>query len=306
MTVVGTPLLPAPDLTGRTVVLTGGSDGVGRETAFALARWGARLILPVRSRAKGEAVRARLVRETGRPDAATLTDIDLASMAAVRAGAERIANALDAVGTDGIDALVHVAGGVTRKRTDTVDGFEQMVATHALAPMLLTELLLPRIRRRVVVVASHAHTSGRVDPADLHLRTGRWGMGRAYASSKLLAMLWGLDLSRTLRDRGSAVDVQLVHPGWVLTNLQNASGSARLDAAITAASRPLALPAARGAESVLLAATQPLPPCSYVGPDGPGALRGEPTLLRRSAAAADPELAAQAVAAMRREVGLGR
>lgn len=293
--------LPRPDLHGSTVVLTGGSDGIGREAALRLAHWGARLVLPVRTRHKGEAVAARLRRETGREDAATLTDLDLADLDRVRVGAAEIR---EATADTGIDLLVHVAGGVTRRREETVQGFEWMTGVNALAPVLLTELLLPAVRGRVVITASAAHHFGRLDGDDPHFRTGGWSFTAGYGRSKLLAMLWGLDLSERLRAGGSPVDVQLVHPGWVLTNLQNATGSVRLDALLTGATRPLAMPAARGAESVLVAATQPLPAASYVGPDGPRALRGDPTLLPRSAEAADVQLAARTHAWMREELDL--
>lgn len=98
------------------------------------------------------------------------------------------------------------------------------------------------------------------------------------------------------------MDLQLVHPGWVLTNLQNATGSARLDRVVTAASRPFAMSPSDGAAAVLFAATQPLPPGSYIGPDGRGALRGRPTLLRRSVAALDRDLARRVAAWARAEV----
>lgn len=296
--------LPEPDLRGRTIVMTGASDGLGREAALQLALWGARLVLAVRNRRKGEIVAQRIVRETGRGDAVRLVRIDLADLSSVRAAADEIS---EAVGEDGIDQLIHVAGLVTRHRQETADGFEMMTGVNALAPLLLTELLLPLVRERIVVVASDSHTFGRIDPADPHFRTGSWSMFPAYGRSKLITMLWGRELSERLRSApapGGAVDLQLVHPGWVLTNLQNATGSPRLDAALTALTRPVAMTAQRGAASVLFAATQPLPPGSYIGPDGPGALRGRPTFLRRSDAAGDWELARSVTAWGRAEVGL--
>jgi NAD(P)-dependent dehydrogenase (short-subunit alcohol dehydrogenase family) len=279
--------------------MTGASDGLGREAALSLARWGADLVLAVRSRAKGERVRSRIAAETGRKEAVRLVDLDLDDLASVRAGAEAIARAT--AGT-GIDRLIHVAGLVTRRREETADGFERMLGVNALAPLLLTDLLLPAVRERVVVVASHAHTFGRFDPADPHFRRSRWSLRAAYGRSKLVTMLWGLALAEELREADASTDLQLVHPGWVLTNLQNASGSARLDALVTAASRPLAMTAPEGAAPVLLAATQPLPPGSYIGPDGRGALRGRPTFLRRSAAALDLGLAREVAAWARAEV----
>ncbi|MCL6422215.1 SDR family NAD(P)-dependent oxidoreductase [Brachybacterium sp. JHP9] len=306
MSAMGWEHLHAPELTGRTVVMTGASDGLGREAALQLARWGADLVLPVRSRAKGERVRARIERETGRAGAVRLVDMDLSDLSAVRAGAETIRGIL---GRGGIDLLIHVAGAVSRSRTESADGFELMTAVNALAPFLLTELIRDMVRDRIVVVASDAHRWGRIDLPDPHYRQRRWTMPAAYGRSKLLTMLWGLDLAEQLRpavEGGEGPDLQLVHPGWVLTNLQNASGSERADRAITALSRPLAMTAEEGAQSVLFAAAQPLPHGSYIGPDGVKALRGRPTLLRRSDAALDARAAREATAWMRREVGLDR
>lgn len=295
--------LPAPDLRGRVIVMTGASDGLGREAALQLALWGADLVLAVRSRAKGEAVRSRIAAETGRPGAVRLVDLDLDDLASVRAAAAAITQE---TADTGIDRLVHVAGLVTRRRETTADGFERMLGVNALASLLLTDLLLPTVRERVVVVASQAHSFGHLDPADPHFRRGGWSLRAAYGRSKLVMMLWGLDLAAQLEEADAPVDLQLVHPGWVLTNLQNASGSARLDALVTAASRPLAMTATEGAAAVLLATTQPLPPGSYLGPDGPGALRGRPTFLRRSEAALDRDLAREVAQWARSEVdGVG-
>ncbi|WP_193107189.1 SDR family NAD(P)-dependent oxidoreductase [Brachybacterium sp. FME24] len=293
--------LPEPDLTGRTVVMTGASDGLGREAALQLARWGAELVLPVRSRSKGEIVAQRIAHETGRPDAVRLTHLDLADLDSVRHGADEIART---VGDRGIDLLISVAGVVSRRRGTTADGHELMMGVNALAPLLLTELLLPRVRERIVIVASQSHTFGRIDLSDPHFRRGGWSLRAAYGRSKLSTMLWGRDLADRLQARGTGVDLQLVHPGWVLTNLQNATGSARLDRLVTDVTRPIAMSAVRGAAAVLMAATQPLPPGSYIGPDGRGALRGRPTFLRRSPAALDRELAREVAAWARTEVGL--
>lgn len=291
--------LPVPDLTGRTVVMTGASDGLGREAALQLALWGADLILPVRTRAKGEVVARRITRETGRADAVRLTHLDLADLASVREGAEGIERL---VGPGGIDLLIHVAGAITRHHEETADGFERMMAVNALAPLLLTETLLPLVRERIVVVASDAHTFGSIDLGDPHFRRGGWSPGTAYGRSKLTTMLWGRELADRLHAREDGVDLQLVHPGWVLTNLQNATGSARLDRIVTEVTRPIAMSAQRGASSVLFAATQPLPPGSYIGPDGRGGLRGRPTFLRRSRTALDRDLAREVTAWARSEV----
>jgi NAD(P)-dependent dehydrogenase (short-subunit alcohol dehydrogenase family) len=300
--------LHEPDLTGRTVVMTGASDGLGREAALQLARWGADLVLAVRTRSKGEIVARRIVRETGRQEAVRLTQLDLADLASVRDGSDQISRA---VGERGIDLLISVAGVVSPRHGTTADGAELMIGVNALAPLLLTERLLPLVRERIVLVASQAHTFGTVDLGDPHFRRGGWSLRAAYGRSKLTTMLWGRELADRLQEMeapghgGVGVDLQLVHPGWVLTNLQNVTGSARLDRLVTEVTRPVAMTADRGAASVLFAATQPLPPGSYIGPDGPGALRGRPTFLRRSDAALDADLAREVSAWARSEVGLG-
>lgn len=299
MNAMGWEHLTEPDLRGRTLVMTGASDGLGREAALRLAHWGARLVLPVRNRSKGEAVVSRLRRETGREDAAQLTRLDLADLGSVREGAEEITRA---VGESGIDCLLHVAGMVTRRREETADGFERMTAVNALGPLLLTELLRPSVHGRIVLVTSDAHRFGRIDASDPHFRHGGWSLRAGYGRSKLTAMLWGLDLAERLR--GTGTQLQLVHPGWVLTNLQNATGSARLDSLVTDATRPFAMTAEQGAAPVLFAATQPLPHGSYIGPDGRGALRGRPTFLPRSRAALDLELAREVTDWALAEVGL--
>ncbi|WP_083673691.1 SDR family NAD(P)-dependent oxidoreductase [Serinicoccus sp. CUA-874] len=290
-TVLGWEHLTAPDLGGRTVVVTGASDGIGREVALHLARWGARLVLPVRTRGKGEVVRRRLLRETRAtgPDPVRLVEMDLADLGSVRRAVVAIQEVLGESSAD----LVNVAGVVSPRRRETVDGAELLLGVNALAPMLLVESLLPVVRDRVVLVTSHAHTAGRIDLDDMHFRRTRWTLPRAYSRAKLTAMLWGLDLGSRMP---SGTDLQLAHPGWVVTNLQNASGSALLDRAVTAASGPLVMTATQGAAAVLLALTQPLPPGSYVGPDGWQHLRGRPTLIPRSPAALDRDLAARTVA----------
>lgn len=293
--------LPEPDLTDRTVVMTGASDGLGREAALQLARWGADLVLPVRTRRKGEVVAQRIIRETGRPGAVRLSQLDLADLSSVREGAGEIGRL---VGPAGIDLLIHVAGVVTRRREVSADGFEMMTAVNALAPLLLTETLLPLVRERVVVVASDAHTFGSIDLDDPHFRHGGWSLRAGYGRSKLTTMLWARELADRLHAQHDGIDLQLVHPGWVLTNLQNATGSARLDRLVTEVTRPIAMTARRGAASVLFAATQPLPAGSYLGPDGWGALRGRPTFLRRSTAALDRDLAREVSDWARAEVGL--
>ena len=264
-----------PDQTGRRWLVTGATHGLGEATARAAASAGATLVVPARDVARAKA----LTNSWG--GAHEVLPCDLSSLDSVRRAAASV---------DGsIDVLVNNAGTMTVRREETADGFERVLGVNLLGPFALTNLLLPRVRDRVVIVGSDAHRSGRLDLADPHFRVRRWGIAAAYAQSKLGDMLWGLALERRVRDKG--VGVQLVHPGWVMSNMQSAVGHAGLARAITVATTPMAQSADRSALCSLFAATQDLPPCSYTGPDGPRALRGWPSLLGRSAAASDPRAA---------------
>lgn len=268
--------LTLPDQTGRTWLVTGATNGVGKEVAREAARAGARVLITSRDESRG----ASTADELG---AAGVVAVDLASQEPVREAAASVA--------EPIDVLMDNAGAVTSSREESVDGHESMLATNFLGPFALTNLLADRVRDRIVITASGAHKRARVDSEDPHLRYRRWSVATAYGQSKLADMLWALELDRRLRSRGRGVTVQLAHPGWALTNLQNATDSERLNQVITGVCSMFAQPAEVAARSLLIAATADLPPVSYVGPGGRGGLRGEPALSGRSAAASNPDLA---------------
>lgn len=280
-----------PDLTGQTWLVTGSTSGVGLETVRSASGHGARVILAVRDTARGRQVASEL------PGDARVVETDLASLASVRRAAGELTGE-DGRGREEIDVLVNNAGAITPRRRETVDGFEMLLGVNVLGPFLLTNLLLPVVRRRVVIVASNAHHAGTFHGDDPHFRRRRWTSAAAYAQSKLGDMLWGLELERRLRDgRAEAgrvgVDVQLTHPGWAATGISDATGNAMLDRIVTGVCALFAQPAAQAALTTMSAATRPLPPCSYTGPDAMRHLRGMPTLIGRSAEASDPAAAAR-------------
>lgn len=275
-----------PDLTGQTWLVTGATSGVGLETARAASRAGARVILAVRDTERGRQVAAQLPGET------RVVEVDLASLESVR----RAAGELLGGEPEPVDILVNNAGAITPRRCETGEGFEMLLGVNVLGPFLLTNLLLPLVRRRVVIVASNAHKSGSFDVEDPHFRRRRWAPAPAYAQSKLGDMLWGLALDQRLRDgraeaAAAGVDVQLTHPGWAATGISNATGSAAIDRVVTGVCSLFAQPAAQAALTTMFAATRPLPPCSYTGPDAMQHLRGMPALIGRSTEASDPAIA---------------
>ncbi|HEU5484235.1 MAG TPA: oxidoreductase, partial [Microlunatus sp.] len=141
----------------------------------------------------------------------------------------------------------------------------------------------------IVVVASDAHRWAHLDFADPHWQRRRYRAFSAYGQSKLANLLFTLELDRRLR--GSGRRALAVHPGWVRSDLglgQHGLAATRLSAALGSV---FGQTPAAGARPTLVAAVQDLPGASYVGPDGWGANRGNPTLLGRSREAADPDLA---------------
>ncbi|OCH81248.1 dehydrogenase [Gordonia sp. UCD-TK1] len=265
------------DLTGSRVVVTGATNGIGMATARALARAGVQVVLAVRDTDLG----ARRAREFGGD--CEVIRLDLADLASVRTFVEEL---------DGpIDVLVNNAGMFPHQHRTTRDGFELGMGTNFLGPFALTNLLLPRIRRQIVSVGSEGHRRARIDPADLDLRRARWSSPRAYTGSKLAVMLWGLELDRRLRDVGSPVTSMLTDPGWAASNISNKPGLGVLHRAAQGLAGVVGNDLDAGAAPTLHCLTEPIPPGSYVGVDGPWGLRGRPVLSGRSLTACDYELA---------------
>jgi NAD(P)-dependent dehydrogenase (short-subunit alcohol dehydrogenase family) len=265
-----------PDMTGRSVVVTGANSGLGAIAARELARVGAHVVLAVRDTRRGDAAAATM------PGSTEVRALDLADLASVRAFA---------AGWDGpLDILVNNAGVMALPERRTADGFEMQIGTNHLGPFALTNLLLPRITGRVVMVSSFAHRTGKIDFDDLNSehRYGRWS---AYGQSKLANLLFMLELQRRLAAAGSDLTVHAAHPGYAATNLQGHTTHPvdRLVMGVT--NRVIAQREEMGALPILFAATQDLPSGSYTGPGGFQEMRGHPRAAGRSVAACDGDVA---------------
>jgi NAD(P)-dependent dehydrogenase (short-subunit alcohol dehydrogenase family) len=266
-----------PRMDGRTVVVTGANSGIGLAAARELARAGAHVVLAVRDPERGERAAGAV------PGDREVRQLDLADLASVRAFAEEWSGP--------IDVLVNNAGVMAVPQGRTADGFELQLGTNHLGHFALTGLLLPSITDRVVTVSSGAHRMGRIHLDDLNWERRRYRRWPAYGQSKLANLLFTMELERRLTEAGSPVKALAAHPGWAATNLQGRSGNRALDAAMRAANRFFAQSDAMGALPTLYAAAEDLPGGSYVGPDGRAEQRGHPTLVGRSAAAQDAEVA---------------
>jgi NAD(P)-dependent dehydrogenase (short-subunit alcohol dehydrogenase family) len=266
-----------PSQAGRTVVVTGANSGLGLVTARELARAGAKVVLAVRDESRGAKAAASIDGEV------TVARLDLADLDSVRDFADSW--------TGDLDVLINNAGIMMVPPGVTADGFEIQFGTNHLGHFALTNLLLPHLTDRVVTVSSSLHRSGVIDLGDLNWQRRPYSANGAYAQSKLANLLFTLELERRLRDAGSRVRALAAHPGYAATNLQGRSGSRFADGAMKLGNLLLAQSDERGALPTLAAATRDLPGGSYLGPDGFQEMRGFPTLVGRTPAAGDPELA---------------
>jgi NAD(P)-dependent dehydrogenase (short-subunit alcohol dehydrogenase family) len=266
-----------PSQAGRTVIITGATSGIGFAAATVLAGKGARVVLAVRDPTKGTDAAARI------GGATEVRPLDLADLDSVRAFASGW--------SDPVDILINNAGVMAVPLSRTPQGFELQLGTNHLGPFALTNLLLPKITDRVVVVSSTAHRMAQLDLTDLNWERRRYRQWPAYGQSKLANLLFVLELQRRLGAARSAVRATAAHPGWSTTNLQGHTGNRIADRVTLMITKAIAQSASQGAWPTLYAATADIPGASYVGPGSIGEIRGTPKLVARSAVASDPDLA---------------
>jgi NAD(P)-dependent dehydrogenase (short-subunit alcohol dehydrogenase family) len=263
-------------MTGRTVVITGASSGIGLVAARELARAGARVVLAVRDVAKGQWAASTMSGDT------EVRKLELDNLASVRAFA--------AAWSGSLDILINNAGIMMVPEGRTVDGFERHIGTNHLGHFALTNLLLPHITDRVVTVSSHLHAAGRLDLEDLSWLRRPYRAGQAYSDSKLANMLFTLELQRRLSVSGASLRAVAVHPGMTRTNLfGHATGVQAF--VINALAHVVLQSPEQGARSTLLAATAEIQGGSFVEPGGLAHMRGAPVVRSPSLDAQDTALA---------------
>jgi retinol dehydrogenase-14 len=200
---------------GKTILITGATNGIGLEAAVELARSGARIVMVGRDPERTAAALAEVKARSGSGEVSSLL-CDFSSQAAIRALAAEVLSRLDR-----LDVLVNNAGAVNKARRLTVDGIETTFAVNHLGYFLLTNLLLDLLKRsapaRVVTVASIGHRRGTLDFADLGFEHGGYAIMRAYTRSKLANVLFANELARRLA--GTDVTSNSLHPGSVATNI---------------------------------------------------------------------------------------
>ncbi|MEU4471972.1 SDR family oxidoreductase [Micromonospora sp. NPDC023888] len=302
--------LTVPDLTGKLAVVTGGSDGLGLGLATRLARAGAEVVLPVRNPAKGAAA-LETVRAAAPGAVVSTRELDLASLDSVAA----LADTLLGEGRP-IHIMINNAGVMTPPtRHATAEGFELQLGTNHLGHFALNGRLLPLLRAgraRVTTMSSSAARSGRLDWDDLQ-STRRYAAIRAYNTSKLATLHFGLELDRRSRAGGWGIVSNVAHPGTTMTNLYASGpnlGRNRPSAHHAVLSRLarwgiLVHSVDAGLLPALYAATSPQARGGrFYGPDGLGQFTGKPTELAVYRSARSTEDAARLWTVSERLVGV--
>jgi NAD(P)-dependent dehydrogenase (short-subunit alcohol dehydrogenase family) len=199
---------------GKVCIVTGANSGIGKATALGLAQMGATVAMVCRDQNKGEEAQNEIRTKSGN-DAVDLMLADLSSQESIRQLAENFQQHYEQ-----LHVLINNAGAVNLSRRETADGFETMFSVNYLAPFLLTNLLLDRLKAnapaRIVNVSSDSHQSGYIKMDDLQSEK-KYRFMRAYGQSKLALVLFTYELSRRLQ--GTGVTANCLHPGFVATNI---------------------------------------------------------------------------------------
>lgn len=241
----------AIDLTGKTALVTGATNGIGKAAAMALAKMGAEVVLVGRNRLLTESTVAELKHATGNEKIDHIV-ADLSVQAEVR----KLAAEFLESGRP-LHILLNNAGAVFPKRIESADGIEMTFALNHLGYFLLTELLLERLKQsapaRIVNVASAAHRGARhgIDFADLEGRQ-KYAVFGAYGQSKLANILFTRELARRLQ--GSGVTANCLHPGFVATRFAHSNA---ISSFVMALMRPFQRSIASGSRTSIYLCSSP-------------------------------------------------
>ncbi len=236
---------------GKLCLITGATDGIGKETAKCLAGFNERLILVGRDQSKGESVRNELMVQTGN-DQIDIMTADLSNMNAIQNLSAEIHKKYNK-----LNVLINNAGAFFSKREITDDGFEKTFALNHLGYFLLTKLLLDLIKKgknpRIINVASGAHIGATLDFDNLQGKNDYSGWA-AYKRSKLMNIMFTYKLAELLKD--TPITVNTLHPGFVRTRFGD-NNTGIVGIGLNLAKKIGAISIKKGAETSVFLATSP-------------------------------------------------
>jgi NAD(P)-dependent dehydrogenase (short-subunit alcohol dehydrogenase family) len=263
------------ELIGKRIIITGANSGIGFETAKALAQKGAEVILAVRNEQKGKLSMNSILKEN--PQASIVVmELNLADLTSVRDFVKDFSNRYDS-----LDILINNAGVMIPPYQKTKDGFELQFGTNHLGHFALTGLLLPLLKKtpnsRVVALSSIAHRGASIFFDNLDGSKGYKAM-KFYGQSKLANLLFAKELDNRFKQHGISTICIASHPGISSTNLFKMRGK-EAPWYLKNLMNVLLQPANMGALPTIYAATEvSLIGGEYIGPDGRGNRKGNPTI----------------------------
>jgi NAD(P)-dependent dehydrogenase (short-subunit alcohol dehydrogenase family) len=267
-----------PDQTGKIVIITGATSGLGKEATRVLSEKGATVILAVRNPQKAEAVAAQILKNnaTAKID---IRGMDLGNLDSIKSFAAKILNDYDQ-----LDILINNAGVMMCPYSKTKDGFEIQMGTNHLGHFALTGHLMPLLKKtkdsRIVATSSIAHRSGDINFDDLNWTSRKYKTGKAYGDSKLANLYFMYELVKKLEGQADAPKVTCAHPGWTKTELDRHSGLVKFLGNIVAQTVEMGtLPSLRAATDVAANSGD------YFGPTRMMQMRGYPELVKSNAMA---------------------
>ncbi|MBP6365186.1 Cyclopentanol dehydrogenase [bioreactor metagenome] len=263
-------------LEGKTIIITGGSSGIGLEAARVLSSKGANVIIAVRNLEKGESA-AREIKEVYPKAIIEVMHIELSDLESVKKFAETFA-----LKYSRLDILINNAGVMVPPLKLTKQGYELQFGTNHLAHFALTGLLLPLMKdipgSRVVTVSSIAARGGKIHYDNLDAKKG-YGAFKFYSQSKYANLLFGKRLDNILKGRSYQTKSIVCHPGVSATNLTSRGSGKPSPGILSWGFRLVGQPAHMGALPTLFAATEPnLKGGELIGPDGWDNWRGYPAV----------------------------
>lgn len=279
-----------PSQKGRIAVVTGANTGLGYETALALAKKEAKVILACRNMEKAEKAKSKMLETAPNADIEIL-QIDLSDLESVKTFARNYQAKFDR-----LDMLINNAGVMMPPYTKTIDGFELQIGANHLGHFLLTGLLMDTIlqtpQSRVVSLSSLAHRNGVINFDDLQSQQD-YSASKAYGQSKLACLLFAKELQRRLEKAGHHDTISVAaHPGISLTDLGRHMPKI-IYTLMTAVLGPfISHPPSEGAKPTLMAALgTDVQGGEYFGPTGFREMKGKPGRATANALSQNEEVA---------------